>query len=226
MSEQTSSIGVLEQFKATGANQCGGRVIQFVSEGFIGPYCAALTITNYVPSTGGDNSSAGGNASYGVDSYNWCNNGGVAKPGALVGVQGFCNGDQSFNIGVSGAAWTFTPNVTVIGLTGVAGNYGKEAIGIGVYAGLNGVADNDKELTPETCALLVDARSSGASILIARSGGEKKFCIGNDGAILASAPAGSAPCRLKLGLATDAAGHARLALEINGQNFFVNLTTE
>ncbi len=161
-------IGRLASYKVLGNKVSGGECVQYIDGGFVGPYTAAWTVTNYVPSTDGSNGSAGGNASYGGDFYNFCNNGGKIKNGCMVGVQGFVTGDQSFTIGVSGMATSFTPNVVSIGVTGVVGNYGSGSIGVGVYAGINSTSDNGVEVNPETCALLVDSRSTGKPLIIAR----------------------------------------------------------
>ncbi len=213
-------IGRLAAYRVLGTKVSGGECIQYIDGGFVGPYTAAFTVTNYVPSTGGSNGSAGGNASYGGDFYNFINNGGKAKQGCVVGVQGFCTGDQSFAIGVSGMATTFTPNIVSIGVTGVCGNYGSGGIQVGVYAGINAVADNGVEVKPESCALLVDNRSTGQPLILGRkNNGERLFELSSNGEIATSAPTGSKLAKIRLGISDS----KQLILEINGEKFSVKL---
>lgn len=224
----SSGIGVFETSGAFGNGSVGAHVIQYTNAGYTGGYSAGLTVADYVPNYGGTNISTGGWGSWGIDCYKFINHGGVALPGAAAAIQGAMLGDQGGpNAGISGFGISFTPEVQLMGVVGIGGAYGKGARAVGVYAGYDEIADLafDVKLTP--AALLADAGSGNVPVFIGRSHGEEKIRVENDGTLaLLKAPAGSAPCRLKLGLATDAAGRPRLALEINGQNFFVNLTTE
>src|SRR5207344_1993634 len=113
-----------------------------------------------------------------------------------------------------------TPGITSVGLTGVGGNFCKpENIGIGVYAGINTNEDNGEEFKPESCALLVDNRSTGKPLMIARTeNGKRLFEITAKGQIATNAPDGSANAQLRFGVSGQ-----KLIIEINGQTFGVKL---
>lgn len=197
-------FGRFASYSFSGTAVSGGEVVQNLNDGYVNPYFAGVTFTNYVPSTGGSNVTAGGSASYGLDVYSFINNNGVAKPGALASIQGFATGDQTFAVGVSGVGMSFTPGVSMLGLAGVAGAYGAGSVGVGLYAAYNMPSDNGVEMVPEKACILADNRSSDAPLFLGRSlNGQRRFEIDKDGRIVTEAPAGSQKAAIRFGISGE-----------------------
>lgn len=108
---------------------------------------------------------------------------GTNSSGANVGVYGNSLGFGRWAIGVVGTAFGDSNNATNTGVYGAAVTYGVP----GIYNALVGELTADEsaapELVQETAVLLLEARDTGAPLIIARSNSVAKFTVNPGGAL-------------------------------------------
>lgn len=206
------NVGLAKAYSVSGRNIAGGETITCIDGGFKGHFSAALSVVNYLPNDiEGQSVVTGGKASYGLDCYNWLNNRGKAFKGSMCGVQGFVTGDQSFQLGISGCSFTFTPETTNIGMCGFAGSPG---VNVGIWAAISDPANIHKELDLESCALLVETRKPNTPLMLGFRDGEKVVELDGEGRLSLAAPQGTERVAVAIGQDNGA-----LILEAGGKRY-------